>query len=124
MADRLYALPPSEFTAARAAEARSAKDAGDVRLSREITALRRPTVSAAAVNRLSREHPDDLAELLELGRELREAWQAHDADALAELTRRRGELAGRLSRLVRRDPGLSAGAAAEAERTLDAAVVG
>ncbi|HUR01744.1 MAG TPA: hypothetical protein VM347_04330, partial [Nonomuraea sp.] len=123
VAGRLYALPPSEFTAAREAEARAAKDAGDVRLARDIAGLRKPTVSASAVNRLVREHPDDLGELLELGRRLREAWEAHDAEALAELTRRRGELAGRLSRLIRRDAGLSAAAAAEAEQTLDAAVV-
>ena len=123
VAGRLYALPPSEFTAAREAEARAAKDAGDVRLAREIAGLRKPTVSASAVNRLAREHPDDLGELLALGERLREAWQAHDAEALAELTRSRGELAGRLSRLIRRDTGLSAAAAAEAEQTLDAAVV-
>jgi hypothetical protein len=123
VADRLYALPPSEFTAAREAEARAAKDAGDVRLARDVAGLRKPTVSAGAVNRLSREHPDELGELLELGRELRDAWESHDADALAELTRRRGELAGRLSRLLRQDAGLSAAAATEAEQTLDAAVV-
>ncbi|WP_433518382.1 hypothetical protein ACQP2T_24465 [Nonomuraea sp. CA-143628] len=123
VAGRLYGLPPSEFTAARDAEARAAKDAGEVRLARDIAGLRKPTVSAAAVNRLAREHPDDLGELLTLGRELREAWERHDAEALAELTRRRGELAGRLSRLVRREAGLSAAAAAEAEQTLDAAVV-
>ncbi|MCA2222303.1 hypothetical protein [Nonomuraea aurantiaca] len=123
VAGRLYGLPPSEFTAAREAEARAAKDAGDVRLARDIAGLRKPTVSASAVNRLAREHPDDLGELLALGRELREAWERHDAEALAELTRRRGELAGRLSRLIRRAAGLSAAAAAEAEQTLDAAVV-
>ncbi|MEV6152178.1 hypothetical protein AB0L53_17690 [Nonomuraea sp. NPDC052129] len=123
MAGRLYGLPPSEFTAARDAEARAAKDVGDVRLARDIAGLRKPTVSAAAVNRLAREHPDDLGELLSLGQELREAWERHDAEALAELTRRRGELAGRLSRLIRREAGLSAAAAAEAEQTLDAAVV-
>ncbi|MEU7837129.1 hypothetical protein [Nonomuraea sp. NPDC049129] len=123
VAGRLYGLPPSEFTAAREAEARAAKDAGDVRLARDIAGLRKPTVSASAVNRLAREHPDDLGELLALGQELREAWERHDAEALAELTRRRSELAGRLSRLVRREAGLSAAAAAEAEQTLDAAVV-
>lgn len=123
VAGRLYALPPSEFTAAREAEVRASKDAGDVRLARDIAGLRKPTVSASAVNRLVREHPDDLGELLALGRRLRGAWEAHDAEALTELTRLRGELAGRLSRLIRRDAGLSAAAAAEAEQTLDAAVV-
>ncbi|NUR87495.1 MAG: hypothetical protein HOY71_25725 [Nonomuraea sp.] len=121
VADRLYALPPAEFTAAREAESRTAKDAGDVRLAREIAALRKPTVSAAAVNRASRDHPDELAELLRVGEELRAAWQAQDPDALAGLTRRRAEAISKLARLVRH--GLSAAAASEVEQTLEAAVV-
>ncbi len=121
VADRLYALPPGEFTAAREAEARAAKDAGEVRLARDIAALRKPTVSAWAVNQASRRHAGELTELLRLGEELRSAWQAQDADALAELTRRRGEVSGRLARSLR--PGLSAAAAAEVEQTLEAAVV-
>lgn len=123
MADRLYALPPSEFTAAREAEARAAKDAGDVRLSRDIAKLRRPTVSAYAVNRLAREHPDALAELLDVGERLRAAWQEQDADALAELTQRRGDVTGKVGRLARRAGGLSAAAGTEVDQTLDAAVV-
>ncbi|MEU4574205.1 MULTISPECIES: hypothetical protein [Nonomuraea] len=118
---RLYGLAPADFTAARTAEARAAKDAGDAALAREIGKLRKPTVSAWAVNRISREHPDALEELLELGQELRDAWQAHDADALAELTRRRGEVTGRVAGLVRDE--LSPAAATEVDQTLDAAVV-
>lgn len=121
VADRLYALPPADFTAARAEEVGAAKDAGKIQLARDIGALRKPTVSAWAVNKAAREHPDELAELLDLGAELRDAWAAHDADALAELTKRRGEVAGRLARLIR--PGLSAAAASEVDQTLDAAVV-
>ncbi|MET7463923.1 hypothetical protein [Nonomuraea sp. NPDC005501] len=123
VADRLYGLPPSEFTAARAAEARAAKDAGDVRLSRAIGRLRKPTVSAWAVNRAVREHADDLRELLAVGEELRRAWEAHDAGALTEVTRRRGAVSERVARLIKEDAGLSAAAAAEVDRTLDAAVV-
>ncbi|MCP2350818.1 hypothetical protein [Nonomuraea roseoviolacea] len=123
VADRLYGLPPSEFTAAREAEARAAKDAGDAKLSREIGRLRKPTVSAWAVNRAAREHPDDLRELLEVGEELRRAWAAHDAEALAEVARRRGAVAERVGRLVKEDMGLSAAASVEVDRTLDAAVV-
>ncbi|MEZ7123725.1 hypothetical protein ACBR40_00210 [Nonomuraea sp. AD125B] len=123
VADRLYALPPPEFTAARTAEARAAKDAGEARLAREIAKLRKPTVSAAAVNRVAREHPGEVAELLEVGERLRAAWQEQDPDALAELIRRRGEVTGRLGRLVRQESELSASGAAEVEQTLDAAVV-
>jgi hypothetical protein len=122
-ADRLYMLPPAEFTAAREAAARAAKDAGDVRLSRDIAKLRKPTVSAWAVNRAAREHPEELAELLDVGERLRAAWQEQDAGALAELTQRRGAVTGRLSRLIRQAGDLSAAAAAEVDQTLDAAVV-
>jgi hypothetical protein len=123
VAGRLYALPPSEFTAARAVEAAAARQAGDAALARRITGLRRPTVSAWAVNRIAREHPDELDELLSVGQELRAAWQAQDAEALAELTRRRGAVTGRLARLIRQGGDVSAAAAAEVDRTLDAAVV-
>ncbi|TXK40461.1 hypothetical protein [Nonomuraea sp. C10] len=123
VAGRLYALPPSDFTAARTAEARAAKEAGDAALAREIGKLRKPTVSAWAVNRAAREHADELGELLAVGEELRAAWAAQDSDALAAATRRRGEVTGRLSRLIREVADLSAAAAAEVDQTLDAAVV-
>ncbi|MEW1845880.1 hypothetical protein AB0392_48700 [Nonomuraea angiospora] len=123
VAGRLYALPPSEFTAAREAEARAAKDAGEAGLAREIAKLRKPTVSAWAVNRVAREHPDELAELLDVGERLRAAWQEQDADALAELTRRRSGVMGKVGRLVRQEGGLSAAAAAEVDQTLESAIV-
>ncbi|MEV0595244.1 hypothetical protein [Nonomuraea cavernae] len=123
VADRLYALPPSEFTAARTAEAGEAKAAGEAGLAREITGLRKPTVSAWALNRAARLHPGELQELFDLGEQLRAAWEGHDADALTELTRRRGDLTGRVSHLVKEGARLSAAAAAEVDQTLDAAVV-
>lgn len=121
--DRLYALPPAEFTPARTAEAKAAKDAGEASLAREIAGLRKPTVAAWAVNRAARELPDEMGELLALGEELRTAWAGQDAAALAELTGRRGVVTGRLARLVRERAGLSGAAAAEVEQTLDAATV-
>ncbi|MDA0637882.1 hypothetical protein OUY22_31115 [Nonomuraea sp. MCN248] len=123
VAARLYALPPAGFTAARTEEARAARQAGDAALAREIGKLRKPTVSAWAVNRAVREHPGELDELLALGEELREAWAAQDADALTEATRRRGELTGRLSRLIRQGAELTPAVVAEVGQTLDAAVV-
>ncbi|MFI6485421.1 hypothetical protein ACIBH1_46455 [Nonomuraea sp. NPDC050663] len=123
IATGLYALPPAEFTAARDERVRAAKQAGDVPLAQAIGRLRKPTVSAWALNRLAHEQPGELDELLEVGERLREAWRAHDADALAELTRRRAKATGRLSRLIRERSGLSSTAAAEVDQTLDAAVV-
>lgn len=121
IADRLYALAPAEFTAAREAEARAAKEAGDAPLSRAVAKLRKPTVSAWAVNQAVRNHRKELGELLALGEELRAAWQAQDADALAELTKRRAKVTAKVSKLVR--AGLSAAAATEVDQTLDAATV-
>ncbi|MFC7721708.1 hypothetical protein [Nonomuraea recticatena] len=116
IADRLYGLDVSDFIAAREAEARAAKQAGRGDLARQVAALRKPTVAAWAVNQLSRRHPDELAELLDLGEELRAAWAAQDADALAELTARRARLSQRLVRLA-------PSSGAEVEQTLDAATV-
>ncbi|MFE3453625.1 hypothetical protein ACFXJ8_32325 [Nonomuraea sp. NPDC059194] len=116
IADRLYSLPVAEFIAAREAEARAAKQAGQPDLARLVAALRKPTVAAWAVNQLSRAHPAALAELLDLGEELRAAWAAQDAEALAELTARRSRLSRRLLRLA-------PSAGAEVEQTLDAATV-
>ncbi|MEV4799960.1 hypothetical protein AB0K18_08070 [Nonomuraea sp. NPDC049421] len=123
VADRLYGVPPPEFTAARAEAARAAKEAGDGGLAKEIAKLRKPTVSAWAVNRLSREHPAELDELLEVGERLRAAWQEQDADELAELTRLRGEVSAKVGRLARQAGDLSAAAATEVDQTLDAALV-
>ncbi len=126
VADRLYGLAPGEFTAARDALAKEARASGDVRLSREIARLRRPTVAAWAVNQASRRHPGELAELLDLGERLREAWHDQDAAALAELSRRRSAVTARLAALIRDTAearGQRLAALPEVEQTLDAAVV-
>ncbi|NRQ36068.1 hypothetical protein HII36_30170 [Nonomuraea sp. NN258] len=123
VADRLYALPPPEFTAARDAEVRAARDAGQAALARDIAKLRKPTVSAWAVNRVARERPRELDELLDLGERLRAAWAEQDADALAELTQRRASVTDKVARLIRAAGELSPAAGAEVDQTLDAAVV-
>lgn len=72
----LYGVPPAEFTAARTAAARAARQDGDRDLARAVGALRKPSSAAAAVNLLVRERADDLAGLLDLGVRLREAQAA------------------------------------------------
>ncbi|MBO0788916.1 MAG: hypothetical protein J2P33_22885, partial [Actinobacteria bacterium] len=91
-ADELYAIPPAGFTAARNERARQAREAGDRDLAAAIAGLRRPTASAWLVNLLSREAPDQVSRLLELGEELREAQQALAGDRLRELSGRRRQL--------------------------------
>ena len=72
----LYGVPPADFTAARTAAVRAARQEGDRDLARAVGGLRKPSSAAAAVNLLVRERADDLAGLLDLGVRLREAQAA------------------------------------------------
>ena len=95
VAEELYALVPEEFTAARNSRAKAAK-ADDAELARGIGALRRPSPAAWIVNRLAREQPDGLDELLDLGDALREAQAAGDGRALTRLGSERRRLVSAL----------------------------
>lgn len=79
--DELYALPASEFTAARDELAKRLRAAGQAEEADAVKALRRPTASAALVNRLAREHPAQVRELLDAAKRLRQA-HARGGDAL------------------------------------------
>jgi hypothetical protein len=95
--DTLYGLPAAEFTAARNEAA--AGLAGDERA--RVKALRKPTAAAAAVNRLVREHRNDVDTFLEASAALRDAQVAgkgrlddatkRQRDALARLVEAGGE---------------------------------
>ena len=74
--DELFGLPPEEFVAARDDLARRLKREGDAEAAARVKALRRPPLSAWAVNRLAREQPADLDLLLAAGERLRAAHQA------------------------------------------------
>lgn len=94
LADGLYGLLPSEFTAARNAAAKDLdKAARD-----KIMALKKPTPAAWVVNLLVRQRPDQVDAVLDLGEQLREAQGDLDRDALAELTRQRRQLVGALAK--------------------------
>ncbi|ONI83605.1 hypothetical protein ALI22I_34610 [Saccharothrix sp. ALI-22-I] len=99
IADELYALPPAEFVAARDAHARLAAEHGDKALAKQISALRKPTMSAWALNRLARDDASDLAEAMTLGDELRTAQEELRGGALRQLGARRRAV---LNALVRR----------------------
>src|SRR5579862_5235623 len=73
VADRLYALKPDEFAAARDAEVRQARQAGQRDLAREIAQLRKPTQSAWLINLLWRDQHDVMEQLFELANELTRA---------------------------------------------------
>ncbi|NGN65456.1 hypothetical protein G5C51_16325, partial [Streptomyces sp. A7024] len=102
IAEELYGLPPSEFTAARDRHVAAARKAKDPALAKQLAALRRPTLAAWASNLLVRSQPAQVDTLLRLGEGLRDAQAALAGDQLRELSRRRGALVGELARAARR----------------------
>lgn len=118
-ADELYAVLPGEFTATRK------RLAGELprEEARRLTALRRPTVPAWAVNLLVRD--DATGPLLDLGERMRAAWS--EGGDLAALDRERAAMVGDLVRracALADDAGrpLSDAFADEVEETLRAAI--
>jgi hypothetical protein len=92
VANELYSLPRDEFTAARNAAVKRAREQGNRELAEQIGALRRPSTAAWVVNQLVREHPDEVHALAELGDGLREAQRRLQGEELRRLSRRRREL--------------------------------
>jgi hypothetical protein len=89
LTDRLYALPPADFVAARDEAVKAARAAGDRSGAATIAKLRRPTVAAWLVNLLALGRADQLGELFALGAELRAAQHDLRGPALRELASRR-----------------------------------
>lgn len=123
----LYAMDPTRFVAARAEAVRQARATGDRALATALGRLRRPTVSAWAVNLLVRSARVETAELVRLGEELRVAQRHLQAAQLRRLNQRRRELIGTLSRRARQlataaGHPLSGPAVAEVEQSLAAAL--
>ncbi|MER5927952.1 hypothetical protein [Streptomyces mirabilis] len=96
--DELYTTPPSDFVARREMLAAAAKTARRVDDARRIHAARRPTLAAWAANLLLRSQPEESQQFLELGRALRAAYHARDADGLKDLSAQRRRVVTALSR--------------------------
>jgi len=92
VADKLYALPRDEFTAARNAAAKQAREQGDRELADQIAVLRRPSTAAWVANLLAREQPDEIRALVKLGDGLRAAQQRLQGDELRRLSAQRRQL--------------------------------
>ena len=127
IASELYALPPEEFTAARNAKAKEAKQAGDKELASAITALTKPTMVGWLANQLIREYPAEMNSLLELGASLREATASLAGDQLKELSRQQRQVVYALVQHARALAGAAGHPASEAtarglEETLHAAL--
>jgi hypothetical protein len=125
VANELYGLPLSEFTAARNARALEARRAGDGDLAEALKRLRKPSTGAAVANLLVREQPQEIERLIELGANLR---GARNLDG-ARIRRATGEKADAVRKLLRQAKSigkragltLSPSVEQELETTLDAA---
>src|SRR3954470_7525544 len=114
----LYAAPPAEFTARRDALAKELRSS-DRAAANAIKKLRKPSVSAAAVNRLARSTPDDVEALLAAGEALRQAQLGGgDRDAIRAAARDEREA---VEKLVGEAGKLSAAVLEEVRETLHAA---
>jgi hypothetical protein len=118
LVDELYGAPPDEFTARRDARVKELRKS-DRAAADAIKKLRRPSVSAAAVNQLVRRAPDDVEALLAAGEALRQAQLGGgDRDAIRAAARDEREA---VERLVGQAGKLSPAALEEVRETLHAA---
>lgn len=90
----LYSLPLDRFTSARDGLARRLKAEGDEDGAREVSAMRKPSVAAWALNRVAREDPEAVSALVESHRMLRKAGSRQEVE---EASRQRRELVARLT---------------------------
>lgn len=118
VADALYRLPPEQFTAARDAAGKAA----DPRHRPAIRAMRRPTTSAYLVNRLSREQPDLLEQLLGLGPALAAAQAQGSGPDLRALGQQRRQLVQQVAETACHGGQATAAVRTEVEQTLEAAL--
>lgn len=129
--DGLYASELDRFTPDRDTLAKELVAAGDKDGSKRVKALRKPVVSAWALNVLARQDPEAIGELLELGGRLRDAQRraisGGDVESLREATdeRRRlvSELAGKATAILERSGSASAANGDAVVTTLEAAAV-
>jgi hypothetical protein len=86
--ERLYGLDPAEFVAARVTTVRELRSQGRRDEAAAVEKLRKPSIAAWIVNRIARDEPGLLGELLEAGARLREvqlaAGSAHDLRAAVD----------------------------------------
>jgi hypothetical protein len=117
--DELYGAALDEFVARRDARAKELRKE-DRAAAEAVKKLRKPSVSAAAVNQLSRGSGDDMEALLAAGEALRQAQLGGgDRDAIRAAARDEREAVDRL--VGQAGPGLSQSALEEVRETLHAA---
>jgi hypothetical protein len=96
--DRLYWVPPEEFTAQRTKLTAAAKQRGDADAAKRISAARKPTTAAWMINRLALRRTDSKQRLADLGDRLRAAHAAMDGDRIRDLSAEQHKLIDALAR--------------------------
>jgi hypothetical protein len=99
--DRLYQLPPGEFTAARDELAKRLRDDGEREQAEEVKKRRKPPVAVLLVNRLTRERELDVQRLAKAGEALTASQGKGDADAFEEARNEEQRALERLSQTAR-----------------------
>ncbi|HEX2403732.1 MAG TPA: hypothetical protein VHM29_03435 [Acidimicrobiia bacterium] len=84
----LYILPLDRFTVARDELAQQLESAGDVDEAKRVARLRKPTVAAWALNRASRNNPDEVGRLRDSHQQLRQAGSRQAVEQASEMRRR------------------------------------
>jgi hypothetical protein len=92
--DALFATAPGDFVATRDALVRELRAEERTDEAARLKSLRRPTVAVAAINRAVREHPDRVADFVDLGAHLAalQAGPDGDRDELRNVARERRDL--------------------------------
>src|SRR4051812_45311166 len=89
--DELYGAPPDEFISRRDARAKELRKT-DRAAADALKRLRKPSVAAAAVNRLARDAPEHVDALMGAGEALRQAqFGGGDRDAIRDAAREERE---------------------------------
>jgi hypothetical protein len=127
IARQLYAVPLAEFTAARNARAKELRDT-DPELSHNVSALRKASPAAWAVNILVREREEQIGNLFAIGEAMRRAQEDLDRDSLTRTGKQRRDTVAALiaeARSLAAEGGqkLSVSVVSEIEKTLRAATV-
>ncbi|WP_435200884.1 hypothetical protein [Janibacter sp. GS2] len=81
--DELYGADPADFVAVRGRLVGAARSADEPDLAAELATLRKPTLVAWLLNRVARDEPGVIADLLDLGERMRTAQAKGDGAALA-----------------------------------------
>lgn len=115
----LYGLAPEDFVDARNALAKELRAQGERDAATEVSRLRRPTVAAWALNQVARRHPDAVAEIGEVGDELRRAQRRALSGVGADELRQAG---ARRRKVVERVASRADDALRDAGRTVTATV--